>query len=190
VIACYIDHREQPRIGRTSMDESGCGQIRKGEISMNQNAPYLVSIRKQQVLEKELEQVKSTLDSLHIQLSEIVKVREWLIVRNLQVYIEIEEEIKVLQNRIGELEIIEGSLFSEWNHLREETNMGNLRHVVHFLYTEQGFSVDQFASQIQCSPDEILRLTRDGIVSEFLLDRICRYFNIAITKKFKRYIRI
>jgi hypothetical protein len=72
--------------------------------------------------------------------------------------------------------------------LRYKNNSGNLRHVVYTLYTEQGFTPGQLADYIQCTAVDIKRLTRDGIVDDSLLERICSFFQIKKTPEFMRYV--
>jgi transcriptional regulator with XRE-family HTH domain len=57
------------------------------------------------------------------------------------------------------------------------------------LVGQQGLSIEQFAKLVDSSPEEILELTKDGIVTEALLERICSFFGISKTKEFMKYVR-
>ena len=65
---------------------------------------------------------------------------------------------------------------------------GNLRHVVFTLYTEEGLTAKEFGEKIGYAEKEIIELTRDGKVTNNLLDAICKHFGIRKTSDFTRYI--
>ncbi|PGT82218.1 hypothetical protein [Bacillus sp. AFS040349] len=81
-------------------------------------------------------------------------------------------------------------LEKQYMDLRIFLNAGNLRTVVHNLYSEEGLSAKELAKKVGFTEKEILDLTQKGIVTHELLDAICSYFNILKTPDFVRYTRI
>lgn len=72
--------------------------------------------------------------------------------------------------------------------LYEQGNAGDFRHVVGSLYTERGWSIKEFANEIDVSESEIHNLIKKGMVTAKLLDMICIYFQIQKTPLWMRYM--
>jgi len=67
-------------------------------------------------------------------------------------------------------------------------NAGNLRHVVYTLYTEENLTAKEFGEKINFTEQEIIDLTRNGIVTYNLLNAICNYFRILKTSDLYKYV--
>ncbi|UOE78426.1 hypothetical protein [Parageobacillus thermoglucosidasius] len=157
---------------------------------MLSNTQYLSSLKKEQELKQKWEKRKKELEKCLDKLTKALNTKEWLEQHGLPVYQQLQQEIEELSQKTKQLKCEIKNLFSECEKLREQNNSGNLRHVVYMLYTEQGLSIEQFAKLVDSSPEEILELTKDGIVTEALLERICSFFGISKTKEFMKYVRI
>lgn len=155
---------------------------------MIQNNSFLSSLKQEQTLELEFEEMRDQNFHLKQALSEAQGVKEWFEKHSLSAPNEVLEKINTLATKWLESEEKLAKKFRQWRKIRDEINSGNLRHVVYSLYTERGFTEQEFASEIGCTESEIVNLTSRGSVTEELLDEICSYFEIRKTTSFTRYL--
>lgn len=147
---------------------------------------YLILLKYLQELQIKLEKTEHTFSILY-NFREMLEQEE---IRGILSEIDIPLMVKEIENDNKYKKHKEYvNLQQQYKDLRRYLNAGNLRYVVSSLYKEEGLTIKEFSSKIQCSEQEIIDLTRDGVVTNNLLDAICQYFNVIKTSDFIRYIK-
>lgn len=156
------------------------------------NRPYRQLLLEEQTVESELTTVDQEIQQIKAVLDNNQSLAELLESKDKQLAIQIKgisDKMKItIQQHYNKLFDKRGALNKRYWELHKETNSGNLRHVVHTLYKEQGLTTSEFAQDIGFVEQDVINLTKNGIVSDRLLTAICSYFRIEKTEKFKRYL--
>ena len=145
---------------------------------------YLILLRKEQKLKKELFEVQDDLKLLQTICTNEIKLKKFLKSNEES----LTELISILNPQYQELVIHEKNIYRTWSELRA-INPNNLRFVVLALIHGEGLTIKQFSDKIGYSEHEIYKLTHKGEVSMELLDTICSYFNIEKTEAFVHYVQ-
>ena len=98
------------------------------------------------------------------------------------------KDIVDLKTRFSRLENRKLEKSEQYWDLRRYLIAGNLRHVVYSLYNEDGLTAKEFGEKIGFSEEDIIALTKNGVVTFNVLDAICEYYGIIMTKDYTRYI--
>ncbi len=67
--------------------------------------------------------------------------------------------------------------------LKKKMLTNDFRKIVAILYTERGYSANEFASELGFFEKDIIDIANIGICSDKLLDEICKYFSLIKTEQ-------